>query len=361
MFITNFEYCGITISITTNWEVYHDFVNLYLKHFVSTSDKEPTLRIQSLFPISSEDQLCSFPFLCDNLRKVGRNVYFDERRIYYQQGNCNVFAQFDGNDGLSIYCIDSMRLWKRGGFKTTAMNIARKVFLRRLSEVYGTFQTHMRLTFHFPLFWLIESHHGFHLLHAAVVRINGDCIIFSGLASVGKTTLATFLYSNYPGTDILTDNFLLYDCERIYGFPEASRLSNQGIEIASAQSLLSDTFVLGHRLHWLPRKPDPIDAVPKKAFLVCLGKSMRVEPITADLFTETALGLNDVVKEFHNYNYVSLFPFATCRSFDIHVSRVRSLKSCLQNVDCAVLTIPDVSNLSDIRQDILNVILPPVS
>lgn len=358
MFVTYAKLCETTISVATNWNVYHDFINLYLRNFVSSPVEKPDLRIHSLFPTSSEDYLGLSPFSRENMRKVGRDVYFDAHKVYYQQENRNVFVQFDEDDSILIYCEDQMRLRKRGSLRTAIKNAMRAALPQSHPEVCAAFQTHMRLTFHFPLFWMMEAHRGCHLLHATAVRINGSGIIFSGLASAGKTTLATFLYCNHPGTHILTDNFLLYDREFIYAFPEASRLSSQGIEIAAAQSLLDHAFILGHRYHWVPQKPDPFNTVPKKAFLVCLGNDLRVEPISAEFFADTALGLNDVAKEFHNYSYVGLFPFATRRSFDIYASRACALKSCLQNVDCTLLSIPKVPSLMDIRQDILDIVLP---
>lgn len=356
MLTTYLEFCGITISITTNWDVYHDFINLYLKNFLSSPVKEPVLRIQSMFPPFPGNAVVSPPFSPDNMRRAGLNMHFNERQVHYQLGNWNIFVQFDENDSILIYCEDNIRLQKRGGNREFLKKAVRKVIPQPQSKVYGAFQTHMRLTFHFPLFWLLEVRRGLHLLHGAAVQLNGSGVIFAGLATVGKTTLATFLYFNYPNTIILTDNFLLYGHERIYAFPEASRLSKQGIDIASAQPLLDDSFLLGHRDHWIPPKPDPGGYVPKKAFLVCLGNNLGVEPVSSEFFIETALELNDIVKEFHNYSYTGVFPFATRRSFNTYASRVQTLMSCMRNVDCAILTIPHVSSLADIRRDILNIL-----
>jgi hypothetical protein len=80
----------------------------------------------------------------------------------------------------------------------------------------------MRLTVHYPLFWLLERSKGIGVLHASAVEKNGQTLIFTGLNGSGKSTLAAYFWQRL-GYKLLSDNFLLYDSQILYGFPEVVR------------------------------------------------------------------------------------------------------------------------------------------
>lgn len=356
MFKTYLKYHNLTASVTTDWELYHDFVELYLKNFICGTVQDPILTIVSTFPVSARARGMDLHFSPDHMSRVGRDLYVGERCVYRRESNRELTVEFKEEDKIVIHCEDYLRVLSNRGVKAILKSIKERLRPKSLQKVYHLFQGHLRSTFHFPLFWFLETRYGCHLLHATAIRLNRGGIVFSGLAEAGKSTLATYLGFNYPGVDILTDNFLLYDSEFIYGFPEASRLAPQSMYIASTPSVLPDAFMLRGRQHWVPPQLSVLETPPQKAFLLCLGQDFRSEPVSVDFFVDTALGLNDVVKEFHNYGYVGVFSLATRRSVDTYASRARTLKHCFRNVSCSLLTLPNVASLASCHDEIVGIL-----
>ena len=125
MFTTYLEYCGVSASITTNWEVYHDFINLYLKHFVSIPTNKPELIIYSIFPDSQEKKPISPPFSSSDMRKLGPDIRFEENRIFHQRGNLHIFVKFNDKGRVYIHCEDLQRSHKLSNVKAKIKNYPR--------------------------------------------------------------------------------------------------------------------------------------------------------------------------------------------------------------------------------------------
>jgi len=94
------------------------------------------------------------------------------------------------------------------------------------------------LVFH-PLLWWLSRFRGWHVMHAAAVAIDDRAQVFAGLPGCGKSTLAVGALS-IPGTQLLSDNLLFTDGEKVRACPELLLLDARSVaRIGTAQNHLS--------------------------------------------------------------------------------------------------------------------------
>jgi hypothetical protein len=117
----------------------------------------------------------------------------------------------------------------------------------------------LRETFLYPVLPLVLNLRGTDALHASAVEIGGECVAFTGLSGVGKSTLAAYLHTR--GYPVVTDDCLpLHDRPGgVYAGPGLSELrvddnalgALEGLEgCAQTTDVLSDKRILA-----VPREP----------------------------------------------------------------------------------------------------------
>ena len=129
------------------------------------------------------------------------------RSVLYQYAPFNVIAEWSG---------DRLRI-------DTLFEITRKFWaLRRFRHVgiFNDYQMIMRRSVHFPYFVLL-CQKGYSLLHASMSYKGEDAVLFMGLNGAGKTTAALSLL---PEMSIAADNFVFFDGEKAFGYPELLRI-----------------------------------------------------------------------------------------------------------------------------------------
>lgn len=344
-FETYLKYGGITARITTDWEEYHRFLRMYMKNFVCAPVPEASLTITSSFP---GHQRLDVPVMTDfnNIRTVGPGLEVGDGVVVRQDRTRRLTAEFEGGDRIHVSCVDRVRAPSTGDLKAFLRRVRDRVSPPPPSHVFHAFQVHLRLTFHYPLFWLLETLLGWHVMHASAISYRGAGIVLGGLAGVGKSTLAAYLHFHLSNVAVLTDNFLPYDGERVHAFPEPSRLSPEAMDIGSVPLDLPDSFELQGRTYWVPKLPEVVEVRPSKAFLVTLGSAFRREPVPYTSFVQTTLALSGLVSELPYHSYVSVFSLATHRAPSSAESRANTMLECFQDAACAEVTIPRVARFA---------------
>ena len=83
----------------------------------------------------------------------------------------------------------------------------------------------VRQTIILPVIWVLSRYLKIHALHGGTVQINGSALSFSGLSGIGKSILSLFCCLDKKNK-FLSDNYLLFDENYIYPFPEWIRIFN---------------------------------------------------------------------------------------------------------------------------------------
>jgi hypothetical protein len=138
---------------------------------------------------------------------IGSFLREGTRSVLYQYAPLNVVAEWSG---------DRLRI-------DTLFEMTRKFRALKRFRHYGIFtdyQIIMRRSVHFPYFLLL-CQKGYSLLHASMSYRGEDAVLFMGLNGAGKTTAALSLL---PEMSIAADNFVFFDGERAFGYPELLRI-----------------------------------------------------------------------------------------------------------------------------------------
>ena len=210
------DYLNLKTEIRTGNEAFKDFLKNNFGDFITEAKEirgeEPDIEVDIAFARagsgSANDWLGEAeranPMILGNSIRAGRDS------VFYHYGAHVIRASRVGG----VLRVSGLHLSTRRFRGSALLNHG------RWHEVY---QAMMRLCVHFPLFSLLQEK-GYSVLHASAVAKEGKAILFLGLNGAGKGTSALSLL---PELNILADNFLLFDGDYIYGFPETIRISPQ--------------------------------------------------------------------------------------------------------------------------------------
>ncbi len=162
----------------------------------------------------------------------------------------------------------------------------------------------MRWMVHFPLFSLLKKYQSMRLVHASAISKNSNALIFAGLNKVGKSSLSRYLYENYQ-YEFMSDNFLLTDGKKVYGFPEKNRLAPDSLENLKISS--RDNKKIYGKFH-LPFDKNRLElrSQPKSVFIVNNHKDLKIECISRDSALNSLEGMHSYLQEFPEYTFFSM-------------------------------------------------------
>lgn len=207
---------------------------------------------------------------------------------------------------------------------------------RPASGVGENFQRSMRWAVHFPIFVLLRQLQGKRLLHAAAVARDGEAIVLAGLNGAGKSTLAWRLVES-EGYSLLSDNFVLYDDHRIYGFPERLRLAPELLAQESGGSGVppSGTPLIYGKRHLDARcAPAGAGVRPAALFVMSAGDRPGLQPLDPQTGGALVHGFHQILHEFPEHAYLGLLE---ARCFGIDGAAEHDL-GCLADVPWFLLT-----------------------
>ena len=172
-------------------------------------------------------------------------------------------------------------------------------------EKLKNFTRSMRWIVHFPIFSLLEFLQQKKLVHASVLSKNNKALVLAGLNKVGKSSLARYIYEKYD-FKFMSDNFLLTDGKKVFGFPEMNRLSTDSLSNLNLN--ISNTNLI-YEKHHIPFEKDrlELESEPKNVFILRNSDSIKIEPIDSILAVKILDGIHKYLQEFPEYTFYSIF------------------------------------------------------
>ncbi len=291
---------GIGFVSRTDSRLFHRYVQASYAYFLS-QDPLPAgvWRIDSTLLFRSQIEV---PKLTTFI-KLGYGLYCRENELYYDKGGLRVSVTLDPQE---------KRMQIRSSFRITPVERLRKLvgYTYRAPRYLRVFRflELLRHHLHFPIFWLLEKDRGIYLMHGAAFQNSRDNIVWVGMNGAGKST-ALFQEMSDPETKFLTDNYVLFDEEFVYAFPDTVRLSDQTLALLSQSDRGSDFLVstglrFGERTVFrvigsrIVEKFKPTEI----AFVV-----LSLEAFSREFSPERLNGwigiVDDYVAEFQNYSF----------------------------------------------------------
>jgi hypothetical protein len=283
-----FNVHGVTVKLETNEDSFLDFVSGNYKSFECDQAPE-SIRIRADFrrgkSISTSARHRGQAKT--GLRRIGHNISVFDNGVVADFGSTFIRVAYDG----TLLKVESE-------FAKSLMFQIREI-TRSRSYIFERYQEFMRLVVHFPVFWILAKR-GLNLLHGSAVDHCGRSLLFLGLNGSGKTTLAASLLEDCR---LMSDNFILFDREFVYGFPECLRLPYRPDSLMSGSSVGPRIF---GKYHWRP-PPEKISlkSKPWKVFLVQIGSDFSMRPMGKREALKTILAMNDYLHEFQYYSYLN--------------------------------------------------------
>lgn len=204
---------------------------------------------------------------------------------------------------------------------------------------------------YFPLLWHIERSQQWYPLHASAVAWPQGAVILSGLGGVGKSTLTLAFLSN-PHAQLVSDNLILHDGERIYAFPEPIHLDEQSLKLlTSLNRRLKPTdqaFSHNRQSYEIPISDRVQSAKPRLFCTLRQGKKLNLRPISAEETLEFTLSSDVLTRELDEYaQQAAILNLLSPRAGSLQ-RRIETLRQLLAQMPCYELTIKPGENLNQV-------------
>ena len=316
---------GIKTRLLTTIPEFVDFVKKNYYHFIQCELRSHDIQVN--FSVSAGQ----------NAEKIKRAMLPVEKGIYL--GNERIYWENEFGFRILLEC-QSKDKWRLDAFHN---DLLRKECTK--SEKYENFQRSMRWILHFPIFVLLQLKQGKSVLHASAVAKNGQAVVLCGFNKVGKSTLSAYL-SREKGYKFMTDNFLFFDSDRFYGFPERIRMDSVSIKALDIQNRNNIEIYGKYHIDTEPQKVC-LSAKPNSLFFISRGDNFKIsklDSIRADLLIN---GMNNYLQEFPEYSYLAFLPF-----LGIHYKgNPRNIRRILKMSNCFCLTHRADWRLSETAQE----------
>jgi len=332
-----FNVHGIKANLRTEDDKFTTFVATNYRFFSDTSEES---QVEVYF-----DGYYSWPrrrkrISYGSLYRLNTGLYVGLDRLIWDDKRFSVTAQLTGNR-LKISC----RYYEH------IEDLPRKVYLGPKRFRLENYQRIMRLILHFPIFWMLAVEEGKYLIHASAVEKNGKGLIFAGLNGVGKTTLALYLVKR-RGYRFLSDNFLIFDKERIYAFPEVVRMSPKMAEWLKLKPCPYDTMIFGKGHYLLGKEEISREAVPEDIFFVYLGQGdVQIEEVPPSAMVDRIVKMHQYLGEFPEHSYLGALNFLEGTSVDWNRA-CETLSYMVRNCKCHFLMNTKGISLERITEEI---------
>lgn len=275
------------------------------------------------------------------IRRLGTDLYVDTGKLLWQDRRFHI--KMSWNDGTTRVT---------GHYRERRDHAVRRLLDQEL--LTGNYMSILRHFVFFPLFQIQEDRFGRHLLHGATVEKDGQALAFVGFNGSGKSTLATYL-QRFHGWNCMSDNFVLFDSERVYGFPEVKRLS-----LKSVQALgMEPSKAMAHGKYHLDPGSTTLTGVVRGLVFVTIGDSLELQRISPLAMVDQIERMHDYIKEFHNYSFTAMARYADYKTADhsAHLKRHQALEDLCHNTACWSLTLPPLNQLNEVAKEVLDAVL----
>lgn len=320
-----FNFFGIETTVDSDNKIFLDTAREGLSYFLKENDNaERLIENQRVRVTFHSKQRCSPEININGFSKIGSHAYSNGNALIYRHGHLIVTTTCQ-SDGLEInaqYCTPTdIRNRIREGLLSTVFLSQRNYFLL------------IRYLILYPVFMLLEARKNIFLLHGSAVEMEGRGIIFAGLGSVGKSLLAVSLTLDHSAK-FLTDNFLLFDEEYIYPFPEFLRLSEDARGRIENRAALGDPVLHRHNRDYFVLNPQSICKRAKSSliFMPRLSSKTYIKKLSSAVALDRLLLANDHVREFHQHHLGGLLRYNMEGSSSVYKSRMMTLEKLLDGL-----------------------------
>ncbi len=330
----------VRASFETSSREFFYFVRTNFEHFISTNDRNE-LEIQfEYYPFYKWGQeRIDFPF--EEADRLGTGCYALGNSLFWE-----------GQRGFKVAVTYDEKIKIKASFQEQLVQALYRTFIQRRSNKYEIYLGVMRQIIHFPIFSILEQKRNMAIIHATTVEKEGKVIIFAGLGGSGKTTLGMYLHLKH-GFNILSDNFLLVDGEKIYPFPERVGLSKESVNILGLPLDANAPLTGGKYLYSIGSiAPTPVMAQAKYFFITCLtNKETSLEKIPKERALAILLSMHDFLKEFHYQSYLALKDLIQVKSPPL--DRKNLIERSLKDTDCYILKRNQTKPMEKIFEEVI--------
>jgi len=268
--------------------------------------------------------------------QINQRIHLDEARVVW--GDSEITADISIIDGTAF----QIEIYLNKSIET----LLRQVLLRRRYSKAHQFQTALRSMFHFPIFYILEKYYNIHLLHGSALAKNDAGIILCGLAGVGKSTLSMELILK-RGYKHLTDNYVLFGSDKVYGFPEPIRIDKKAIRLISRAFVPKDNFKVNNRSYFvLPTDLTIPEANINRIFFTVLSSESRISKINNYAASNIMTTTNNYVREFHDSTGFIGFNWNTKAEASVQENRMSCMQDMLSKAESFLLEV-NRGNLSE--------------
>jgi len=318
------------------------FVDQKSQSRVFTGSRSITVRFETR-------KLCDPHEATKGMSRIGNSAFVQDGSYLYFYGHLMVRSTW-GEQGLEVVAQHYGKPGLKGLIRRTALLgpylNGRNAFL------------YIRYLILFPVFMMLELEKKISLLHGSAVNIGGKGVIFAGLASVGKSLLATALTMDHD-CKFCADNFVLFDKEYVYPLPEFIRLSLDAKKRINNVERLGRVILSRHDRDYYSMKRPMVSGSVKPELLFILTRSQRTEvkSIEAAWALDQVLLANDHVREFPQHHLAGLLQFMNENVCNLYEERMGTFKEMLNKVRIFKLGVGDsLRPADDVRKVIDNVL-----
>jgi len=312
---------GIRATLESDDQEFINTASDSLRFFSRHSDKNPALFNESELTVSYKRARGSRRHWRERPgRKIGNNAYFYKNRYMYYEGDHSVEIEWKNN----CMCVEAERVLP----KDIRRAIKRSIIGHRINYFLL-----VRKLVIFPIFYMLERKYGVFLLHSSAMDYDGKAVAVAGLAGVGKSTCAIALTLQSDGkVRYLTDNFMLFDGNHVYPFPEYIRLHDDSVRYIGDITRLGEPVMRRYRRNYYLLDPNMISGVtkPKIVLMPVLSEKEYVKALPIAVAMDRLMLANDHVKEFHNYHHMGLLGFCDLASESTYKQKMAVLEAFLQ-------------------------------
>ena len=280
-----------------------------------------------------------------NLTKIGNGVFLSSKKLLLCSG-LYIYEVFKEKNRLSliVYTQDRESLYGKT-----------KLFIKS-NFVAIDYYNIVRHTIILPILWILSRYFNIFTLHGSAVEINGSGYSFVGLAGIGKS-INSIYYAMDKKNKFLSDNYLLYDENHIYPFPEWIRMVGKTEEILPN----INEFLFKSNLSRYGKKyyPIPNDSIsqkisPKILLFPCLGNSCSFLKINDDIAMDRIILSKNHVREFPEHTFIGLLDYFFEFTHSKYELEMKVLKTFLEKNDIYLFTLDKSASLDENKLFLMN-------
>lgn len=321
--MSSFNIHGIFVLVTSDTSRFTEFVNDSLSFFVVDDDLPASDTLFSIEVLVNLRQYVSVTRYVAGFEKIGNGAYVSDNTYVCIAGDYLIeFQKCDRNLNVRLRTIKPEGNYKKCRFLLKNFRGRDYYFILRQAVI-------------FPAFWALARYAGIYAMHGSGVSVDGEGIALVGLAGIGKSTVSIALTLDSDAS-FIADNYLLYDSEKLYPFPEWIRFSHltKSLLGRSLQKLGTSSFTRYGRAYF--RLDKTLISGPVRPRAIILPRladrtELRKTAVTATL--DRIVLSNHHVREFPEHAFPGLVDYLYIFETSMYESRLKSLRSLLERAD----------------------------